>query len=1655
MPHDEYHVLEYVDAYLHEAVTPQYAGYLEEHCEQCAMCRAALDEARRRHAALDSVAAAEASEQLIQATVQRIERIDAQRTRTRRRLSWSFLTAAAASLLILAGAHAYFWRMSPAPYDVRVYGQNQLYAAANGSVRVRVVNQKTGEPVAGAPVAIELRGQGNQSVQLATFQTNAQGTGQPLFQMPDWPDGDYELRIVARPNGDTQTLTQPVKLKRSWKIMLSSDKPVYQPGQKIQLRSLSLLRPTLRPFAGHAATFAISDPKGNIIFKRKDVTSEHGIAAVDCQLADEVIEGPYSIACKVGDTESKLTVEVKKYVRPKFKIEVKDLEPYYRPGQRVSGTVQAIYFAGEVPVADADVKIKALTAGVGGQPLKELEAKTAPDGTAKFEFVLPESLVGRPQDSGDARFALEIAVEDPAGQKQTKMASRVVTAEPLRLEIIPEGGTLVQGMANKVYAFVSRADGNPAAGARVRVTGVEKELTANKVGVTSFPVTPSAAQVELTIAGNDKENRVSKTVTLTCGQPQQDFILRTDKAVYNGGETVHLTALGGGVEPIFVDFLKDGQTILTETIDVQAGRGEYHFDLPPDVFGTLELVAYRFASQPRTYVPPNATYGVVTGGGLPVRKSRILYVRPAQQLKIAAKLDRAEYRPKQKGNILFSITDADGKPAPGALSVAAVDEAVFAVLDQAPGMERTFYLLEQQLLQPVYAVYAWSPDLASAVPAQDRIELEQALFSKTARTMTDADLGGGAADGRRRGEPRIAMAPPGGGGNLADSPHTMVARSFPVQAEQVERTRDGGLWWVKRGWITFVAVLLVSGLISLWVLAEPRPSVSSIFGGPEYQQASVQPLPGETPERSAGHGSNLVIWGLVAFLAIVVFLASITTIGQNANKTFRTVGMSLGAGDQGEVAAMAPGGRAGNADMALRDPAVDGQPAKNAPPPPAEGGGGGEQQETIRVRERFLETLLWQPQLITDKDGTCTLPVEFSDDITTWRLSASAVTTDGRLGALQTSIRVFQPFFVDVNLPPTLTRNDEIALPVVVTNQLGKPQTVKLTVAPADWFVLMDDAEKSLELPAKAVRSLSFRVRVTKVGKRPLEIKAVGTGVADAIKKEIEVVPDGLRQESVHSGLLNGPVAHTLNLPAQGVIEGSPRAILKIYPSSFSQLVEGLDNIFQMPHGCFEQTSSTTYPNVLALDYLKRTGKKSKDVEARARQYIHTGYQRLVSFEVRGGGFDWFGRPPANVRLTAYGLMEFEDMAKVYDVDPKLIERTRQWLLSKRGADGSWAPAHGLHEEADPARGQQGDMAKLASTAYVAWAVFGSQPSHPDASRTLQYLQSFQVSEISDPYVLALTCNALLALDSSGTSAAPFVARLDALKTVPDNKHVFWQQAAGGHTTFYGAGRSGDIETTSLAVLALVRANKFAGSARGGLTWIAEQKDANGTWHSTQATVLALKALLAGTGKTLGGEKERVIAVAFNNKKHTIKVSPDQADVMQQVDLKEIAELKPGENSLALEETTGTGSGYQVAFRYHVEGTAAVNKDEPLSIAISYDKTELQEGGVVIATATVTARQTAPMVILDLPIPAGFELTPDQLAELRGSKLIEKYQITPRQAIIYLRDVQPGKPLTLRYDLKAKMPVKVAVPAARAYEYYNPDKQGFSAPSQMTVTPRK
>jgi anti-sigma factor RsiW len=1613
------HVAAHVDDYLHSLLSEADAAHVRKHCETCPVCKEALEQAERRKKALEAVPPEKAPEPLIQETVTKAEppavipiREDAVPVRRRtppqpkpervplmskkfRRYLYSTVFAVAASVaIILTSMHLYYTRLEPTPYELSLLGQRQLLAGAPGSMRVRVTNHQTRQPVPNVPVDLELLGQG-EVVKLANFTTDGQGTGTPRFTLPDWPDGTYKMRVRAKTEGRDEKLESMIELKRSWRLMLSTDKPVYQPGQTILMRSLGLRKPDLKPVAGQNAVFTITDPKGTMIFKQRTVTSKYGITAAECPLATEILEGQYTITCTVGDSSSKSTVDVKKYVLPKFKIVTTLDKPYYQPGQRANITVQADYFFGK-PVAGGEIS---LFLSSGGQHLTTLEGKTDETGKTKFEYLLPQRLIGREQDGGDARLTVLAMVKDTAEQKQSAQVSRLVTTQPLKVEIIPEAGRIVPGLDNTIYLWASYADGQPAANARVAVTGSEKELTTNALGLVSFVIPAAPNTVQIAAQVTDAEGRKGgKSVTLS-SSGSVDFICRPDKAVYDGSSTVKLTALGSGTEPVFVDFLKDGQTLLTEVIPMTNGKGELAFDLPAELFGTIEICAYRYQS----------------ASGLPVKQTRIIYVRQARQLQIAAAMDHKEYRPGGKAKLNLTLTDDKGKPTAGAISLAAVDEAVYAVLEQAPGMEKVFFLLEQELLKPVYAIYPWAPDLFNAQP-EERQEFDRALFSRTVTTNNVEDQ-----------ETRNRFA----------SLHTMILQSFTTKVQEITEERTSGLAWTKQAWFTYGTAALAIGalLFFVWLYETLGPKgFFAVLGG-------------------------LILLAIGGTLVVaVLFLGIGCTGGVKSTGRFSNVGGSLSAGGDGGVAwrrdstreledraPPMPAPRGGRNPMPMAAP--DMAPTKDAPVEKADKRAVKEEAPTPRVREWFPETLLWRPEVVTNDQGMASVEVELADSITTWRLLASAVSGQGQLGSFAGAVRVFQPFFCDLNLPVAMTRNDEVAVPVVVYNYLNKPQTVQLTLNKENWFTLLDQEKKSIDLAPGEVKGTSFRLRVQQVGRHTLQATALGSGVSDALKKEIEVLPDGLRQERIVNGTMLQPVDTVLNLPANA-IPGSGKLILKFYPSTFSQLVEGLEGIFRQPYGCFEQTSSTTYPNVLALEYLRRTNKSVPQVEARAKQYINLGYQRLVGFEVSGGGFDWFGRPPANVTLTAYGLMEFEDMAKVHDVDPNLIQRTRRWLLQQRRADGSWQPTGGMFHDEFHRR-----MQNVGTTAYVAWAVFGHAETKYDAQPTWRYLLSHRPENIDDAYTLALICNAFLAMDPTNPEVKPYLAKLESLKqTTADGKQVFWGVPTGRRTQFYGAGQSANVEATALAVLAFMKANIHPGTTKAALTWLTAQKDGNGTWHGTQGTVLALKALIAGTGASLGGDQARKIELILNDgDRREITIPADQAEVMQQLDLSHL--LRSGENRLRISEPMASGTGFQIAFWHHVPGNPANKPQEPLGIFLDYDRTQLKVNDTVTVKAAILNRmnETAPMVMLDLPIPAGFRPQTEDFTAMKEKGQIAKFQVTPRSVTVYLLSLTPNQRLELTYRLQATMPVKLQAPGGTVYEYYQREKRSTSPVVPLVV----
>jgi uncharacterized protein YfaS (alpha-2-macroglobulin family) len=241
-------------------------------------------------------------------------------------------------------------------------------------------------------------------------------------------------------------------------------------------------------------------------------------------------------------------------------------------------------------------------------------------------------------------------------------------------------------------------------------------------------------------------------------------------------------------------------------------------------------------------------------------------------------------------------------------------------------------------------------------------------------------------------------------------------------------------------------------------------------------------------------------------------------------------------------------------------PAVEAEKAVRAP------GEAAPAAEAPRLRQYFPETLYWNPEAITDKDGFLELAIPMADSITTWRLSALASSQRGELGMSTLGIRVFQDFFIDLDLPVSLTQGDEVSIPVAVYNYLPQAQTVRLEVAEEDWFELHDTPVKELTIASNDIQVVYFRIEVVRFGRQALRVTAWGERMSDAIQKEVTVVPDGKEIRSTDSNWLQQTTVLAMNIPTEA-IQGTAKIEVKIYPGVVSQIVEGLERILRMPFG--------------------------------------------------------------------------------------------------------------------------------------------------------------------------------------------------------------------------------------------------------------------------------------------------------------------------------------------------------------------------------------------------------------------------------------------------------------------------------------------------------
>ncbi|PIE19245.1 MAG: hypothetical protein CSA66_02640 [Proteobacteria bacterium] len=1450
--------------------------------------------------------------------------------------------------------------------DLRARLPDRMLVEAGAQVRVFAVDPVTNLPRSGVPV------------RLALYATDDQGepTGEPLevagetdedgsavLPVPgQQEDGSYWFAAHAGGSFAMALTEGDVDVERAHRVLVTTDKPIYHPGQTMHIRALALRRPTLTAEGARPLTFEVYDGKGNMVFRKYAETNDFGVAAADFKLATLVNMGHYRIKAMVDGTATTKTVEVGRYTLPKFKVNVELDQPFYLIGDTIGGVVDARYFFGK-PVRGS-VSVKGTSFDVEAVELASASGALDEDGRFHFELQLPDYLVGQPLEGGHGLIGVTAEVTDGAGNTEDSELPVVVAKSPVDIVAVPESGGVVPGLDNLVYLFVTDPLNRPLdAALTVTVAGAEVAVENVGTGIARFGATPEDALSFHVVAETISET-AEERFELTPGAADGGLLLRTERSLYRVGETVQLQVFSTGVGGrVFIDVVKDGQTMLTESLEAVDGVASKALDLDPGLVGDVLIEAYQVTADARIQ-----------------RDKKLVFVQDARGLDVTVTADKATYRPGEEATLTFSVADPQGAPVVAALGVQIVDEAVFAVTDNKPGLLETYFLVQDALQEPRYQIDGFDLPLTPVVTGDPMDSVTQAQAEASFAALdTEAAAGFSSSwDQLKRAVPEV------------------VAPRHAAVLDTIKET---------------IKDLVRAGSLTEDNAAEALAG-QSVFWDPwgnRYRFTTEEDWQGiRARVRSDGPDETADTWDDWSAEWYIVDYAIDEDFRQDAQN-----------------------GTGG------------GMPEDIAPSDGGEEGGG------VRVRKDFPETLYYNPALITGDDGEASVTLTMADSITEWRVSTLANTQAGALGSGTDAVVVFQEFFVDVAFPPTLTRNDQVSFPVSVYNYLETAQSVTVTLTEAPWFELLGPAQATLQLAAGEVTSVSFPVKVLEVGTHALRVTGTGTTMSDAVQRLVQVVPDGREVRESVGGVLEGTVTWEVAYP-DTLIPNSHDLRLKIYPGVMAQAVEGLDSMLSMPSGCFEQTTATNWPNTLVLDYLRQSGQTSAEVELKALDFLQQGYQRLLTFECTGGGFVWFGDPaPANVVLSAMGVLELSDMARVIDVDPAVIERTISWIENAQGSDGSWHTDQG----SEFATVQYDDVK---TTAWTTWALAESTYDGPAVHAALTWLTPHVTDSGVDSYSLAMAANAFANAEPSGSTTQAVLNALADRAVTDEDGGVHWVYEGEGYN--YGGGEVSGvsataIEVTALAVQAFIAGNAHLDLVEDAIAWLAGNKDSLGNWGTTHATILTLRAMVRSLQNKVE-EGEGTVTVSVGGvAAQTLAVTEENHNVFHQLALGDAVSLADANEVAVTYEGTGRLM-YQLVWSYWQPAEVlAPAQSDVLDIDLSWDKTQLHVTDVATCTATVTNLTSAglDMVMVDVGVPPGFTVLTDKLEAYKESGAIMRYELPGQQVTFYLDAIAPEATVRLAFDVQANYPVEAQATGSSAYLYYDTEEKAEADPVDFEV----
>ncbi|XP_073402567.1 alpha-2-macroglobulin-like isoform X1 [Dendrobates tinctorius] len=723
------------------------------------------------------------------------------------------------------------------------------------------------------------------------------------------------------------------------------------------------------------------------------------------------------------------------------------------------------------------------------------------------------------------------------------------------------------------------------------------------------------------------------------------------------------------------------------------------------------------------------------------------------------------------------------------------------------------------------------------------------------------------------------------------------------------------------------------------------------------------------------------------------------------------------------------------------------------PPPP-------EQAETEKVRAYFPETWIWELVALGESD-TAEIHHKAPDTITDWNAGAICMGPSGFGLSPSSSLRVFQPFFVDLTLPYSVVRGETFIMKASVFNYLKQCIKVQTTLQTTDELVETHcaDCEYNSCICADESKTFYWNLKASKLGEVNITVKteAVDTkefcgneipvvpkkGRTDTIVKTVLVQPGGVLEEKSHSSLIcikegDEPKVEVISLKIpDNILEDSARAHVTVLGDLMGTAMQNLDRLLAMPYGCGEQNMVLFAPNIFILQYLEKTNQLNNEIQSKAKKFLESGYQRQVTYLHDDGSYSAFGKSDkeGNTWLTGFVVKSFSKAQPYIFIDESHLNHSFSWLKNNQQETGCFRSVGKLFNNA--MKGGVEDDISLSAYITIGLLEAGISLQDPLMSNALSCLKKASV-DISNVYTQALLAYAFT-LSGETELRETLLNKLEE-KAVTGEGQLHWKRdsAPPSEVSYWYRAPSAEVEMTAYVLMALLSGpTPDLGKSSQIVNWLTKQQNPYGGYSSTQDTVVALQALAKYAENTFSDNGDVTTTVSSKSGfLEQFHVDNNNRILLQRTTLSKV----PEDYTATL---TGIGCVFvQAVLRYNVpppKGPAAFS----LSVKSSFQGECLQDPvttfEIPITVAYTGTREKSNMAVIEVKMLSGYIPVKDTIKKLVKDKLIQRSEIKTDMVFFYLEQIDHN-PVNLSFMVEQDIVVKDLKRAtAKVYDYYEND----------------